>query len=180
MPRRNATLSKRDEAFQAEANQQRQETKQSLEARSVTLNLEELKIPEDGALPPRMAQCVALRLVGLSAKQIAEQLGLEQTTVNQYLYVARQKGRLADVAEILDHQVVPMAVENLIAGLAEGDKEYTIEVLKGRGAFRTHTHQQSTGSSGPMHLQISVEMPKGAAGTVIDVTPGQIVGVPRE
>lgn len=180
MPRRNAALSKRDEAFQEQANQQRRETKQSLEARSVTLNLEELKIPEGGALPPRMAQCVALRVVGLSAKQIAEQLGLEQTTVNQYLYVARQRGKLADVAEILDHQVVPMAVQNLIEGLEAKDKDYTLEVLKGRGAFRTHTHQQSTGSAGPMHLQISVEMPKGASGTVIDVTPGQVVGVPRE
>lgn len=180
MPRRNATLKKRDEQFQAEAQAMRQETLTAPVPRTVTLNLDELRIPEGGELPPRMAQCVALRLVGLSSSQIADQLGLETSTVNQYLYVARSKGKLADIAEILDHQIVPMAIENLLEGIKEKDKEYTLEVLKGRGAFRTHSHQASTGSAAPMHLQISVEMPKGASGKVIDVIPGQVLGTPRE
>jgi hypothetical protein len=180
MPRRNETLRKRDEAFQAAASEQREATKEALEPRKLTLNLSELEIPEGGELPPRIAQAVALRLVGLNPGQIAERLGLERSTVNQYLYIARMKGKLTDVGPILDHAVVPMAVENLIAGLEAGDKEYTLEVLKGRGAFRSHSANVSTGSAGPMHLQIQVELPKGASGTVIDVIPGQVMGAPRE
>jgi hypothetical protein len=81
---------------------------------------------------------------------------------------------------ILDHQAVPLAIDNLMKGLEENDKEYTLEVLKGRGAFRTHSHQASTASVGPMHLQIQVELPAGAGGNVIDVTAGQVTGKPRE
>lgn len=180
MPRRNAALNKRDEEAQAQASAQRALTKASEEPRKVTLNLDELNVPEGADLPPRMAQVVALRLVGLRPKEIAGQLGISEHTVNQHLYMARLRGRLSDVGQILDNAVVPMAIENLIEGLEAKDKDYTLEVLKGRGAFRSHTHQASTGSNAPMHLQIQIELPKGAHGNVIDVIPGQVMGAPRE
>lgn len=180
MPRRNPELAKRDEQFEKEAAEKRAARRNELVPASITLNLEELEIPADGPLPPRMAQVVALRLVGLTASQIAEKLCISVHTVNQHLYMARSKGRLADISGILDHAVVPMAVENLIAGLAEGDKDYTLEVLKGRGAFRSHSANVSSGSAGPMQLHIQVELPKGATGTQIDVIPGQVIGRPRE
>lgn len=181
MPRaRNPKLVEREER-EAEASAERRKARQTaLVPREVTLNLDELAIPEGGELPPRMAQVVALRILGLSSSQIADKLGIAVNTVNQHLYVARAKGKLSDVGAILDHQAVPMAMDNVLAGLAEGDKEYTLEVLKGRGAFRTHTHQASTGSTGPMHLQIQVELPKSAHGTIIDVGAGQVMGKPRE
>lgn len=180
MPRRNPELAKRDEQFEKEAAAKRAASREALVPKSVTLNLEELEIPEGAALPPRMAQVVALRLVGLTAAQIAEKLCISPHTVNQHLYIARSKGRLADIGPILDHMAVPMAVENLINGLAEQDKEYTLEVLKGRGAFRAHSANVSSGSSGPMQLHIQVELPKGASGAVVDVIPGQVIGRPRE
>lgn len=178
--KRNPKLVKREEDEAERSRERRQARTSSLVPRTATINLEELEIPEDGALPPRMAQVVALRLVGMSVPEIAQKLAITDHTVRMHLYQARRRGKLADVPNILDHQVVPLAVENLIAGIEAGDKDYTLEVLKGRGAFRTHTHQASTGSVGPMHLQIQVELPKEAHGAVIDVLPGQVMGKPRE
>lgn len=178
---RNPKLVKREEEAADAARERRQARQAALVPRKATINLEELTVPEGGELPPRMAQVVALRVLGLSAPQIAEQLGIAVNTVNQHLYIARAKAKLSDVGPILDHHAVPMAVENLIAGLEEGDKDYTLEVLKGRGALRTHTHQASTGSTGPMQLHIQVELPKGGNAHVIDVMPtGQVMGKPRE
>jgi hypothetical protein len=181
MPRaRNPKLVAREER-EAEASAERRKARQTdLVPRTATINLDELQVPEGAELPPRMAQVVALRLVGMTVPQIAEKLAMAENTVRSHLYVARAKGKLTDVGPILDHQAVPLAMENLLNGLEEGDKDYTLEVLKGRGAFRTHTHQASTGSVGPMHLQIQVELPRGVQGNVIDVTPGQVMGKPRE
>lgn len=179
MPRaRNPKLVAREEAEAAAAAKRREARQTAMVPR--TINLDELVIPEGGELPPRMAQVVALRLVGMRIPDIAEKLAITENTVRQHLYVARAKGKLSDVGPILDHQAVPLAIENLINGLEEQDKDYTLEVLRGRGAFRTHTHQASTGSVGPMHLQIQVELPSSAHGKVIDVVAGQVMGKPRE
>jgi hypothetical protein len=181
MPKaRNPKLVAREERLAEESAARRKTAGEALVPRTVTVNLDELQIPEGSELPPRMAQVVALRLVGMSVPEIAERLAIAENTVRSHLYVARAKGKLMDVGPILDHQAVPLAIENLMNGLAEQDKDYTLEVLRGRGAFRTHTHQASTGSVGPMNLQINVELPKGAHGNIIDVMPGQVMGKPRE
>lgn len=149
----------------------------ALVPREVTLNLDELRIPEGHELPPRTAQVVALRILGLSTDEISNQLVLQPSTVRKHLMIARQRGKLSDVSSFLDHAAVPRAVENLMAGLEEGDKDYTLEVLKGRGAFRSHSHQASTGSTGPMHLEITVSVPQGIEqATVVE---GQVMGKRR-
>lgn len=181
MPKaRNPKLVAREAAEAERAADRRRESSEALIPRTATINLAELEIPEGGELPPRMAQVVALRLVGMKVPEIAEKLAMAENTVRSHLYVARAKGKLSDVGPILDHQAVPLAMENLITGLEQGNEEYTLEVLKGRGAFRSHSANVSSGSTGPMHLQINVELPKGSHGNVIDVTPGQVMGKPRE
>jgi len=181
MPRaRNPKLIEREEAAAKAAADRREANRTALAPRTATINLAELELPEGGELPPRMAQVVALRILGMKASEIADKLAISVHTVNQHLYVARSRGKLSDVGPILDHVAVPLAMDNLIKGLEEEDKEYTLEVLKGRGAFRSHSASVSSGSVGPMQLQIQVELPQGAHGKVIDVGVGQVMGKPRD
>lgn len=122
---------------------------------------------------------IVLRLAGLNVFQIADKLHLEDKSglehIRQVLYLARKEARLADVTGLLDHRAVPGAVDNLIKGIDEGDKEYSLAVLKGRGAFRNF---ERTDADTKMSLEISIEgLERDDRKTAVE---GTIVGMPRE
>lgn len=128
---------------------------------------------DDAPLGPKATICIALRLQGMSEKEIAKKVELPVETVRQYLFKARKKAKLLDVAPLLDQMAVPMAVDNLIEGIGNGDKDYTLAVLKGRGAFATFGKQESDGA---MQLTVKIEHADNGQTSVID---GSVVGVPR-
>lgn len=128
----------------------------------------------------REAQCIALRLLGHSNAEIAESLGISKQVVANYLYNARQKGRLlGDLDNLLTHKAAGLAVDNLIDGLQTGDKEYTLETLKGLGYLRNHSQIKTEGGAGQVALQVVVELPPGVSDPAAIPMKGQIVGVPR-
>lgn len=98
-----------------------------------------LKKPE-GYWPADALRATVLALRMASPKptyrEIAEMLNMSE---RQVLRVAR-RGKKDVVIEQevarLDREGMPMAVENVLEGLESGDKEYTLEFLKGRGVFR--------------------------------------------
>ncbi len=121
---------------------------------------------------------LVLRIAGLNVHQIVNKLHLDDATgpdhVRQVLYLARKEARLADVTGLLDHRAVPGAVDNLIAGIDNGDKDYTLAVLKGRGAFRNF---ERTDADTKMSLEITVEgLDNENCKAPIE---GTVVGIPR-
>lgn len=89
--------------------------------------------PKDALL----ATILALRIgAHMTYREIAVSLGMSERHV---LRVAKRgKKDLVVEREVarLDREGMPMAVENVLEGLQDKDKEYTLEYLKGRGVFR--------------------------------------------
>ncbi len=123
------------------------------------------------------ARAVGLRILGYSIKDIAHELMVSQHAVRQWLTDARKRAELMDVAPLLDNVALPLAIDNLIDGLQNGDKKLTLATLKGRGAFTTHSKSENTNTN--MQLEIHVEMPS-REGASLDVVEGQVVGIPRQ
>jgi DNA-binding CsgD family transcriptional regulator len=129
----------------------------------------------------RMAEICADRMQGLTYREIAELRGLSVKTVGNLLYEARQRAHLRDVPDLLTHAALPLAVDNLVEGLREGDQKYTLATLKGLGAFAAHAKQeQNINANAGMTLTLKVEMPEGRELRDPETLIGEVVGLPRE
>lgn len=137
------------------------------------------EIERDPDWTARQAQCVALRILGHTPQDIADALGIGKQVVINYLYLARKKARLTDLHDLLTHKAGALAVDNLIDGLEKGDKEYTLETLKGMGHFRGPAAGTGEGAGTLVALQVNVKLPDGVASAESIPMKGQIVGVPR-
>lgn len=120
-------------------------------------------------------QAQVYKAVGLSNNEIAKRLGVTRTYVLELLAKAQASGMKAVRAaeDVVDEVALPLAVDNLVTGLKQGDRDFTLETLKGRGVFR-----KQDGSPAPMDipaLAIKIEAPDGTVATAIT---GTIVGVP--
>jgi hypothetical protein len=142
------------------------------------------KLTKSAALGKLFRQAVALRLADWSIPDIAKELGLAPGVVTRLFTEYRQKVDQEEIAQRLDQTAIPLAVDNLVHGLLAGDKDYTLETLKGRGFFKRHS---DGGDSGPAQkelptLKIEFVSPAGAArveiGSAGDVNPalGKVVG----
>ncbi len=146
------------------------------------------KVFEDGKLTKSaqtaalFRKAVALRLADWSIPDIAQELGCAPGFITRLFVEFRQKVDLEAIAARLDQTAVPLAVDNLIHGLLAGDKDYTLETLKGRGVFQRHT----AGGDGMVarelpQLRVEFVTPAGAArvevGSATDPgTLGKVVG----
>lgn len=81
-------------------------------------------------------RALALRTDGYDSNEIAEALGVSPATVVGWFSTHRRDVASLDLDRQLDEIAVPLATENLIHGLIAGDKDYTLETLKGRGKLR--------------------------------------------
>lgn len=130
----------------------------------------------------RVAMAAALRAAGAKVAAIADLLGVKPDTVREYLANAREWGGLDDVLRDIEARAIPAAVENLLQGLEDGDKEYTLEVLKGRGIFRTFGNTKTEGSAAGTNMTVNVQFVQAPA--VVETNPlapvvgstGEIVG----
>lgn len=95
----------------------------------------------------QIAEMVALRITGHTLKEIAEQVGCCEDTVRRSLALAAETAERNDVGVLLDYHAVPLAVDNLIAGLKNGNEKYTLKVLEGRGHFQKHTKGTQTATA---------------------------------
>jgi hypothetical protein len=80
---------------------------------------------------------LALYTEGASINEIASELGVSSQTIRGWFATHRRKVTSDQIDLDLDQIAVPLAKENLIHGLLAGDKDYTRDVLKGRGHLRT-------------------------------------------
>lgn len=125
------------------------------------------------------AAVLALRWEGLSPADTAKVLGVSTASVDKALLRMRKMAAMDDQINRIDQIIVPLAVDNLARGVMDGDKQYTMKVLEGRGAFRTHKQVESTEKKTILHLTVKTEMPAHLGPNAIPMpNPGAIVGAP--
>jgi hypothetical protein len=109
---------------------------------------------------------------------IADALGLAPGTITGYITKYKQRVRKGAVDLQLDRIAVPLATTNLIHGLLAGDKDYTLETLKGRGHLRRHTADNSTVKHEIPPLVIRFEKPTHSMDptTASNIGGGRVVG----
>lgn len=121
---------------------------------------------------------------------IADRLGVTTATITGYLARHRREVEAGTIDERLDQIAMPLATDNLIHGLLAGDKDYTLETLKGRGKFRRHTEDTGAGKLDLPVLRISIEVPASQNGVPLPamspvpsadqmIAGGRIVGAMR-
>lgn len=127
----------------------------------------------------KVQEALALRAEGWALTDIAEALEVGVSTVTGWFTKHRRRVAARKVERDLDAIAVPLATENLIHGLLAGDKDYTLETLKGRGQFRRHVAGEETVRHELPPLVIRFE---GAPGSPVDtqnaekLVTGQVVG----
>jgi transcriptional regulator with XRE-family HTH domain len=110
----------------------------------------------------RLTQVVlALRAQGESVQDIAARLAVSPATITGWLSMHRRDMQVNELDELLDRIAVPLATENLIHGLIAGDKDYTLETLKGRGALKRHSEGDGKPPTTLPELVIRFEAPGG-------------------
>lgn len=157
-----------------------------------------VKAPKDSKIYKAVLAYIALKAQGLKGPDIAEQLGLEASTMKQYVYYANKKGWLnietfADPEDRVDIVLKSKAVQNINVLLGEtvtgedGETrlspragEVTLEVAKGTGLLKNHQVVKSDSTSqSSMTLRVQVETPVvGGQPLVQQVRPGSIGGMP--
>lgn len=136
-------------------------------------------LPGDGEdiLPNEIeAFIIAYRILGRTVPQIADELAIPAWRVDRVLIRARASAKLMDVEHLLQHVALPAAVDQAIAGIKSGDKDYVLEILKGRGALSHHTKNQGAVVNGNV-LNVTFELPPGVDPN--NIAAGAVVGQPR-
>lgn len=135
-----------------------------------------------GVARRKLAAVADLRMQGWTMKDIATELALSKRTV--FNYIQQIKDEIGESAPMqrLKQEAVPLAVENLLEGLADGDKEYTLETLKGTGMLVAHNkHDGGLTNGAPINFafQVVVEQPPADRAQTSDAMIGNVAGIPR-
>lgn len=125
---------------------------------------------------------LSLRWEGFGPLETAQVLGVSLGRVRNALNELRRSASLDKELDRLDQIAVPLAVDNVIRGVMDGDKDYTRDVLNGRGVYRTHKSIEAQVRQTVLRMDIAVTMPElpvdrnGAQ--LPQVRPGGVIGAP--
>lgn len=127
------------------------------------------------------AAVLALRWEGFKPKETAEILGASIDQVEWALKQMREDASIDSQLDRLDQIIVPLALDNVVRGVLDGDKEYTLKVLDGRGVFRSYKSVDAQVRKTVLKLEIKTTMPAHLAPDSIPMpNQGAIVGTPWE
>lgn len=144
------------------------------------------KPPKDTKIYKTVLAYIALKAQGATAAEVGETLGLGMNTVRQYVYKAKQRGwiNLANFADpedqldLLKSSAVRNVQQLLDTGESQGDKETTLELLKGTGMLKQHqVVKGETVATTAFALKVQVEMPP-AHHPVQQLRAGSVGGTP--
>jgi Sigma-70, region 4 len=155
--------------------QQQQATQAELRALAATAKSQRTGRVKHARL---VAAVLALRLEGFNVPQTADILGVSIGTVRVTLREARKDATIDSQLDRLDKVAVPLAVDNVIHGIEAGDKDYTRDVLTGRGVFRSFKSSEVQVRRTTLELKVITVAPAGG-GVLPAVRPGAIVGTPE-
>jgi predicted DNA-binding protein (UPF0251 family) len=123
-------------------------------------------------------QALLLFSQGWSINDAADHLGVAKSTLVGWLTRHKAKVSAAEISHQLDDIAVPLAVVNLTHGLLAGDKDYTLETLKGRGQFRRHSEAKLDVPTELPPLRIVFEAPTLPDRPTEKLVTGTVVGRP--
>lgn len=126
-----------------------------------------------------LAAVLALRFEGKGPKETATILGVSESRVYRVLSQVRNDASIDRLLDRIDQVALPLSVDNAILGVARGDKDYTLEMLRGRGLLRTHKSIDAQVKQTVLTLQVQISDPDHYKGK--DLPPprmGSIVGAP--
>lgn len=122
---------------------------------------------------------LGLRYEGFSPKEIAELLGVSHQQVTYALTAIREDASLDEQVQRLNQVAVPLAMDNVVRGVMNGDKEYTLKVMDGAGVFKSHKAIQGEIKKTITHLVVQLALPQHLIGKELPMPkPGQVVGAP--
>jgi hypothetical protein len=122
---------------------------------------------------------LGLRYEGFAPKEIAELLGVSHQQVTRALLAVRKDADLDAQVQRLNQIAVPLAMDNVVRGVMNNDKDYTLKVLDGAGVFKSHKAVQSEIKQTVTMLQVQLTMPAHLIGKELPMPKaGQIVGAP--
>lgn len=120
-----------------------------------------------------------MRMQNFSPRETAEILGCSYQQVTGALMTIRKNADTSAQLNRLDQIGIPLAVDNVLNGIRDGDKEFTLRLMDGRGMFRTHKSIDAQVTQTHLELKISVVMPDHyLTAQVPPPRPGSIVGSP--
>jgi hypothetical protein len=113
-----------------------------------------------------------------SYREIAEMLNMSERHVLRAMKLGKKETVVERELTRLDREGFPMAVENVLEGLEQRDKEYTLEFLKGRGALNPKPVPGTSGTQAPTQFHgLVVQFVHD--GTSTPVRPGSITANPN-
>jgi len=120
---------------------------------------------------------LTLHAHGFGQVEIGMVLGIHPQLVQFDIHSIRRVGYLDNPKTRIDQQIVPAAVETVHRAIAEhGNVDAAVEVLKGRGQFKTHQAIKGGERAATMILGVRIMLPDGTemkpAGQIIE---GQVV-----
>lgn len=122
---------------------------------------------------------LGLRYEGFTPKEIAELLGVSHQQVTYALLSLRKDADLDNQVSRLNQIAVPLAMDNVVRGVMNADKDYTLKVLDGAGVFKSHKAVQSEIKKTVTVLTVQLAMPPHLIGKPLPLPrAGQIVGAP--
>jgi hypothetical protein len=110
-----------------------------------------------------VAEVLALRMTLPAEKNtpadIAKVLGTSPASVGRVLQMVRDDATLEAQIKRLDQIAMPLAVDNVIRGIINGDKGYTMKFLDGRGLFRVHKSIEAQVTERVLLFTVQMKMP---------------------
>lgn len=125
------------------------------------------------------AAVLALRLEGFKhSSEIAKILGCSTQQVTYALTRIRKDATIEQQLDRIDQIAVPLAVDNVIEGIANKDKTYTLRVMDGRGLFRVHKSIDAQVKQTVITFRVNMTVPKHLppGQPLPSVKPGAVVG----
>lgn len=143
--------------------------------------------PQEIVLPhliyqARVSVIAALRAEGYNRKEIAAALGMTEQGVGWCLRKARERGLvqkgMIEAIQEMDEEAIPLALENIITSLREGNVDVSMRVAAGRGLLRNYSNNKNDGSpvSGSMAFQFNFVLPDGTPAPDQASLTGKIFG----
>ena len=169
-----------DPKVKEEQRKQRRQQALDLEQETIDRMAKSAKSPNGQIRKAKMVAAVmALRMQGMKRGEIAGHLGINPMTVSKLLQSIRKNHEASAQLLRLDQIGIPLAIDNVLTGLEEGDKDYTQDLMKGRGLYRTHKSidAQVTKTVLEMKIIVTDPRPEMIAGSA-PARPGSIVGSP--
>lgn len=133
---------------------------------------------EKGSVPHQQAMRVlAMRVTGLSDKEIAAQLGVPSQTLRNYLHYAGRSGLLTEFAnarEQLEYALVPKALREIDRALDDQARHQTsgmtvaaqMAIRVAEGTVMKEFNPVETGDATSTTIAVQVVMPEGALQTM--------------